>query len=275
MAVDVAAMSRFARMVVAGNTGYDQSGRWSFYNRATDVFVPGREADCSSFCGAIARQGTRAVSLGTAHGGFFTGTFESILVGSGEFTGFAYAGSGGVREGDFLLKPGHVVYVLGGGMIAEASIDEYGRITGGRDGNQSGRETRIVGNYGGWTRVVRPKSVGSERVAELNAEETKMLKAVYAFVTSADGSRMPGRIRNFSDWLTEGGPAGGQQTILKKILAAVTDGTGTGAGVRGRQLLDVATGGGPDGQRKNRLSEILARLENLSDRLAALEARLG
>ena len=158
MAVNVGSMTALARKIVAGNTGYNQARRWAFYDRATDTFIPNKATDCSAMTGAIARAGTKKVNLGTDHAGFYTGNIEQILTSTGEFTGMAYPGAGAVREGDILWKPGHVVYAVSPSQIAEAAFDENGGITGGQDGNQTGQETRITGNYGGWTRLIRPKT---------------------------------------------------------------------------------------------------------------------
>ena len=156
MAVNIAAMTAMAKKIVNGNTGYNQARRWAFYDRRNDTFVPNQDTDCSAMCGAIARAGTKKVQLGTEHGDFWTGNFESKLVGTGEFKGMAYPGNSAVKEGDFLWKPGHVVYAVSPTMVAEAYIGENGRITGGRPGNQNGMETRIRQNWGGWTRLIRP-----------------------------------------------------------------------------------------------------------------------
>lgn len=147
-------MSAFARKIVANNTGYDQFQRWSFFNRKTKTFYSGKEADCSSFCGAVAVMGGYDVDLSDP---FFTGTFKSRLQSAG-FTAIPYKNLSQLREGDFILGPTHVEYCLGDHFVS-ARIDERGRATGGRAGNQNGRETRISNKYvhsRGWTWILRP-----------------------------------------------------------------------------------------------------------------------
>lgn len=258
MAVNVNAMTAFARKVVRGNTGYDQGQRWSFYNRATDTFIPNRETDCSALCGAIARQGTRKVNLGTSHAGFYTGNFEAVLVGTGEFIGMAYPGAGAVREGDFLWKPGHVAYAVNNTFIAEAYIDENGQIMGGKPGAQAAWETRIVTNYGGWTRLIRPKTIStSNEEDELNATEKKQLADIHATITSADGRKAAVRIRNILDILT--GFKGNSYVQKGYSLPLV--------GMRVRDIKDYISGGGPRGNDETLLRDILARLDNIEKQL--------
>lgn len=49
-------------------------------------------------------------------------------------------------------------------MIGQASIDERGKISGGKAGNQSGSELNIRAWYnGGWTLLIRPKSEAAAR----------------------------------------------------------------------------------------------------------------
>lgn len=236
MAVNIAAMTAFARKVVAGNTGYNQARRWAFYDRATDRFIPNKATDCSAFAGAIARAGTKKVNLGTDHAGFYTGNIESKLVGTGEFTAMAYPGGGAVREGDILWKPGHVVYAVSPTQIAEAYIDERGGISGGQDGNQTGQETRIVGNYGGWTRLIRPKTTtsttpnGGFLMALSDAEQKKLaerVKNIQDILTGYSenqyvkkGYSLPlisMRVRDIKDYISGNGPQGKADTLLRKI----------------------------------------------------------
>lgn len=263
MAVNVNAMTAFARKVVRGNTGYDQGQRWSFYDRATDTFIPNRETDCSAKCGAIARQGTRKVDLGTSHAGFYTGNFEAVLVGTGEFIGMAYPGAGAVREGDFLLKPGHVAYAVNPTFIAEAYIDEYGNIVGGKAGAQAGWETRIVTNYGGWTRLVRPKTITTNEEDELNATEKKQLADIHAAVASADGRKAAVRIRNVLDILT--GFKDNQYVQKGYSLPLI--------GMRVRDIKDYLSGGGPRGNDETLLRDIVNTQQLILARLDKLEGK--
>ena len=170
-------MSAFARKIVTGNTGYDQYQRWSFFNRKTKTFIPGKEADCSSFCGAVAVMGGYPVDLSDP---FFTGTFKGRLEKAG-FTAIRYSSLSQLREGDFILGPTHVEYCLGDSLTSDR-IDERGKITGGKAGNQNGRETRISNKYvhsKGWTWILRPPA-GKSTPAPAKKSNTEIAQEVIA-----------------------------------------------------------------------------------------------
>ena len=156
----IAAMQDAARRIDAANTGYDQSGRWSFFDRETDTVVPRKEGDCSSVCAAIIRMGGYPIDLGyPSHTGVYTGNFVAAAMKAG-FTAHRYTGLSALRVGDFVVKPGaHVEFVAGPGTMFSAWMDENGRAHGGSPGDQTGKEVRYTAafNYpGGWTTVVRP-----------------------------------------------------------------------------------------------------------------------
>lgn len=270
MTANISAMTAMARRIVNGNTGYNQAKRWTFYDRATDTFIPHKETDCSAMCGVIARAGTKKLSLGTEHSSFYTGNMEAKMVATGEFMGMAYPGAAGVREGDFLLKPGHVVYAVANNLLAEASIDENGKITGGKPGNQSGQETRLRPNWGGWTRLIRPITTKPKEDGFLMALTTAEQKELLDKVRTISG-----RVRDLKDYETQGGPAAGTQTISKRILAAVTDGVGVGAGPRARNIQDLITGGGPKGDAKSLIRDILQNQQEIIASQKAILLRLA
>lgn len=63
----------------------------------------------------------------------------------------------GMQRGDILLKPGnHTAMHIGNGQLVEASQNEFGGITGGASGDQTGKEIWIHGYYNfPWTYVLR------------------------------------------------------------------------------------------------------------------------
>lgn len=122
--------------------GYDQNNRW------------GPDYDCSSLVYEAFRVG----------GGFdlpvqvgYTGTMI------GDFTrcGFTwYAGLGNnpdqLYRGDILLNTAtHTEIYIGGGMNVGAHCNEFGGITGGQSGDQTGNEISVDWYYSGWEGVLR------------------------------------------------------------------------------------------------------------------------
>ena len=95
-----------------------------------------------------------------------TGTMYVVFIAAGfnDVTGQVDLGSGGgLVAGDVLLKPGnHTAMYIGNGQVVEASQNEFGGITGGVSGDQTGKEIHI-GNYYNfpWTYCLRYKSGGS------------------------------------------------------------------------------------------------------------------
>lgn len=112
--------------------GYDQSNREDFRN--------GGETDCSALVLYALREA--GFSTGSAT---YTGNMRSNLTARGWKV---VAVNGSPKAGDILLNDVHHVAVyIGGGKLAQASIDENGRATGGKGGDQSGRETNISNYY--------------------------------------------------------------------------------------------------------------------------------
>lgn len=114
-----------------GNLGYDQ------YQRQDIRY--GGECDCSSlviFCLNEAGFDTGAAS--------YTGNMKSNLTARGWK---AVPNNGSPQKGDILLNEGSHVAAWLGDCLAQASIDERGKITGGASGDQSGYETNTRSYY--------------------------------------------------------------------------------------------------------------------------------
>ena len=144
----------------AFNLGYDQGQRWTFFNRQTNETYPNKETDCSSLSGAVAKLGGYNVDLSDP---FYTGNFEARMKAAG-FQSINVRGWGAtklfesVKPGDFILGPGHVVFVISPREWLSAEADERGRKNGGASGDQSGKEVRVRGPYArsrGWTCILR------------------------------------------------------------------------------------------------------------------------
>ena len=133
--------------------GYDQSNRWDIRD--------GGECDCSS----LVIWALKAAGFDTGSASY-TGDLSANLTKRGwERLPFSIDA---VRKGDILLNDmNHVCAVISGSgrtaTIAQASIDERGRISGGAAGDQSGGETntRQVYVYSrGWDCILRYEGDG-------------------------------------------------------------------------------------------------------------------
>ncbi len=94
-----------------------------------------------------------------------TGTMYEVFTAAGfnDVTDQVDLRSGsGLMEGDVLLKPGnHTAMYVGNGQLVEASQNEFGGITGGVSGDQTGKEIWVHSYYNyPWTYCLRYKSGG-------------------------------------------------------------------------------------------------------------------
>lgn len=131
-----------------GNLGYDQSNRWNIQ--------PGGECDCSSLVIHTLREA-----------GFQTGAATYTGNMSRELTALGWVRHHpgiDLEPGDIMLNDAnHVAVYLGDGMLAQASIDERGRIAGGRSGDQSDYETNVRPIYDyPWNAYLRWAGVSTE-----------------------------------------------------------------------------------------------------------------
>ena len=116
----------------SGNLGYDQYQRWNIY--------VGGECDCSSL--VIFALKEAGFKTGNAT---YTGNISAQLI---KYGWKRVSNNGAPMVGDILLNDNnHVAVYVGGGKLAQASIDERGRISGGQSGDQSGRETNVSSYY--------------------------------------------------------------------------------------------------------------------------------
>lgn len=125
--------------------GYDQGDRW------------GPDYDCSSLViSAYDSAGTGVKSAGATYTGNMKAAF--LQCGFSDVTGSValYSGSG-LQYGDVLLnETHHTAMFIGGGKLAQASINERGGITGGQTGDQTGGEINIRNYYNfPWNVILR------------------------------------------------------------------------------------------------------------------------
>ena len=118
--------------------GYDQINRW------------GPEFDCSSLTITCYQQaGVRFKEAGA--------TYTENIVGAAEKCGFenviktvGLSSGKGIKKGDICLnRKNHVVLAAtdGGSRLINASSNEFGRITGGKPGDQTGREIYVRSSW--------------------------------------------------------------------------------------------------------------------------------
>lgn len=125
-------IDRMRYWCASGNLGYDQAQRW-------DIRVGG-ECDCSSLVIHCLKEA--GFDTGSSS---YTGNMSSQLTARGWRR---LPNNGRPQPGDILLNDVHHVAVyLGGGQLAQASIDERGRASGGRSGDQTDHETNIRSYY--------------------------------------------------------------------------------------------------------------------------------
>lgn len=137
--------------------GYDQIHRW------------GPDYDCSSLViAALQQAGVRVKDAGATYTGnmlqaFLRCGFEDVTAEINLNTG------AGLQRGDVLLNVRHhTAMCIGSGQIVHASINEDGKVTGGKTGDQTGREICVRSYYKyskGWDKVLR--YVGSGKKEEV------------------------------------------------------------------------------------------------------------
>lgn len=150
--------------------GYDQNQRWNIYD--------GGECDCSSLVIWALKQA--GFDTGSAS---YTGDMSSNLTKRG-WTRIPYKGLYQVKAGDILLNDNyHTAAVISGSgttaKLAQASIDERGRATGGAAGDQTGNETNIrtVYNYShGWDCILRYSGADSGADSGQDGTSTQTLE---------------------------------------------------------------------------------------------------
>lgn len=122
--------------------GYDQSGRW------------GPDYDCSSLVISAFKQAGIPLTC------TYTGNMLSDMLAKGfkNVTSSVNLATGsGIQKGDVLLNvASHTAMSIGGGQIVQATGNEFGGITGGQKGDQTGKEIGVFSYFNfPWNYVLR------------------------------------------------------------------------------------------------------------------------
>lgn len=147
--------------------------------RACRVRLHGGDYDCSE---AIR---TCYAAAGVLHWDYWqsymwTGNEPEMLL-SHDFVEIPVSSASGMMRGDVLLKPGHTEMYLGDGIQAGARGNEWGGISGGRVGDQTGYElAKSAYRQGQWTRAFRyvgPVNINAIPAREIAAQVMEHLVA--------------------------------------------------------------------------------------------------
>ena len=139
------AVARAETIALDDSHGYDQVDRWGNPNY-----------DCSGLViSCLEAAGIPAKSSGAT----YTGNMPDVLpkIGFKDVVKSVNLATGsGMIRGDVLLGNGHTAFCCGNGKLVHASINEKGTVTGGKSGDQTGREICIRSYYNKpWVHVYR------------------------------------------------------------------------------------------------------------------------
>lgn len=157
--------------------GYDQNRRW----------LP--DVDCSSLVTLCYENA--GIPVKSKGGATYTGNLKEGFTKCGFTAIKCKPVMPGLKRGDVLFynyvkngkTHGHAVLYLGGGQIVQASINEKGTATGGKTGDQTGKEVS-VGNY------YNP-SYGWDYILRYEKEDNEVVKVTIELPVLKEGSRCP------------------------------------------------------------------------------------
>lgn len=169
--------TNFAENVAWDNShGYDQVNR----NGNPDY-------DCSGLvCDAVDRAGIPVKAHGASYTGNMLNAFKAC--GFADVTSKVTLSSGkGLVRGDILLNVGHHTAIYcGDGKMVDARINENGKTTGGKPGDQTGHEIEVHAyNNHPWTHILRYTGKTS---AEPSKTTTRTLEAAKSRNTALKGT---------------------------------------------------------------------------------------
>ena len=125
--------------------GYDQGSRW------------GPDYDCSSL---VIQAFENAGCPVKTNGASYTGNMRSVFKNTG-FEELSFTSGMALIRGDVLWRTGHTECYLGNNQNVGAHINEFGEVTGGKTGDQTGNEISVSSTGTNWTYVLRlPSKAG-------------------------------------------------------------------------------------------------------------------
>ena len=141
--------------------GYDQINRW------------GPDFDCSSSIITAVQNGA-GIPVKDA-GATYTGNMRKAFEKCGFLAIPCDKGMPTLSRGDILLnEKHHTAMFIGGGKIAQFSINEKGKTTGGKSGDQTGKESGIFPLYTyskGWDYVLRYEEKKEDVIVEIKTKQ--------------------------------------------------------------------------------------------------------
>lgn len=188
----------WARQIAADpRHGYDQANR------------QGPDYDCSSFVLAAFKQ------AGLPLKATYTGNMRSDMLRNGFVVAIRVnlATGAGLEVGDVLLNErNHTALYIGNGRVVQASINELGTTTGGKTGDQTGREIAERGYYNyPWDCVLRYVGTGSNSAAEVKPAQGGDVSGVDTAATYYYSVELP---------LLKRGSVGGYVRTAQRLLIA-------------------------------------------------------
>lgn len=159
----------YAEAIARDNShGYDQVDRWGNPN-----------FDCSGLViTALEQAGIPAKTKGATYTGNMLGACKKA--GMQDVTASINLKTGaGLLRGDVLLnKTHHTAFYCGNGQIVDARINENGKATGGKSGDQTGKEIMVHAYYNyPWTNVLRYVEDATETITSSISSEIYVVKA--------------------------------------------------------------------------------------------------
>jgi len=146
--------------------GYTWDYRWGDGEGTCEVdtpigpcYVEQGDRDCSS--SIISAYEAAGIDTG---GATYTGNMRELMCGTGNFVAHRMSNGYGCDDG-YVPQRGdcvvntieHTAFILGGGQIAEFSINEFGGVYGGQTGDQTDRESHRGSYYGfPWNWCIQP-----------------------------------------------------------------------------------------------------------------------
>ncbi len=158
MAGTTAKLLALCKQFEAAGIGYDQSQRDSWHDAKYTKIIKNKEADCSSATLGLVKMAGYPIDLSGQHN---TSNAAQLLKAAG-WKIVSYTGKSQCKAGRVFITPGHHMNIATSTtQMYNVGIDERGKASGGKAGDQTGKESRYEGffNYP-WRYVAIPPDEG-------------------------------------------------------------------------------------------------------------------